>query len=286
MVKMMTDFRKEYEEPVLVGEGGQGKVYRLKKRSGESYAALKILTDRDRWQNEVYILKNADHDLFPKFYESGEENGEYYILMEYIWGEDMASVLTRRKGMVQPEAMRMALTIADGLGWIQTKSRPVVFRDLKAENIIITPDGNVRLVDMGSACFVDEAGESITGTEGASAPEQMEGNATLASDVYAFGRLFHFMLTGINPAENPKATLLPITSFDENLSLSLELLIEDCTGVVPEERIPDMYSVTQRMVEIATQTPGGYRKMEKMAAKEIARRTEGLDVKYTKNIRE
>ena len=281
----MNVFDEKYEVPVLVGEGAFGKVYRLKRKEDGSYAALKVMTNKAVWEREAYILKNADHDLFPEYYESGEKDGGYYILMEYVWGEKLSEVLTRRRGFAQPEAMRMALSVADGLGWLQTKDRPVIFRDLKAENIIITPTGDVRLVDMGSARFLEEDDWAVTGTEGATAPEQMEGKSDLNSDVFAFGRLFHFMLTGINPAEDMEASMVSLLEYDDSLSCCLELLIEDCTGIVPEERLPDMYCVTQRMVEIASQDDRGYRKMEREAEKELKRRMAGERVVYKKDIR-
>lgn len=280
----MKKFEEMYEAPVQVAEGSFGKVYRLKKKEDGSFYALKIMTNRTVWEREAYILENVDHDLFPAFVEAGEDDGSYYILMEYIWGENLASVITRRKGFSQPEAMRMALTVADGLGWLQTKEKPVVFRDLKAENIIITPAGDVRLVDMGSARFLDEDDGAVTGTEGATAPEQMEGVSDLNSDVYAFGKLFHFMLTGENPIYNREG-LKSILEYDDSLSCCLELLIEDCVGRVPEERLPDMYCVTQRMVDIATQDERGYRKMEKEAEKELKKRKNGEKILYKKDIR-
>lgn len=281
----MKKFDELYEAPVQVAEGSFGKIYRLKKKDDGSYYALKVLSSRTVWEREAYILENADHDLFPAFVEAGEDEGKYYILMEYIWGENLAEVLRRRKGFAQPEAMRMALTVADGLGWLQTKERPVIFRDLKAENIIITPNAEVRLVDMGSARFLDDDDSAITGTVGATAPEQMEGNSDLNSDVYAFGRLFHYMLTGDNPVQNPEGKLKSLLDYDESFSCCLELLIEDCVGTVPEERLPDMYCVTQRMVEIATQDEREYRKMEKEAEKELKKRKNGEKVLYKKDIR-
>ncbi len=275
----------KYEPPVLVGEGSFGKVYRLKEKESGEYAALKVMNNKAVWEKEKKILAEADHPLFPKFLDAGEEDGAFYILMEYIFGENLADVLERRKGFAQPEAMRMALTVADGIGWLQTKEDPVIFRDLKAENIVLAPDGNVRLVDFGSACGLYDGGSSVSGTKGASAPEQFEGTAGLSSDVYAFGRLFHFMLTGINPSSKEgEDKFLPLQDFDEGLSYLLELLIEDCTIADPNERIPDMYCVTQRMVEIASSTPREYRKKEKLAMRAVKDRAD-RGVVYEKNVR-
>ena len=279
------DFSSVYEEPVPVGEGSFGKVYRLKNKETGEFAALKILSDKRIWEREKKLLSQADHALFPAFYEAGEEDGKYYILMEYVFGENFAEVLERRKGFAQPEAMRMALTVADGIGWLQTKDDPVIFRDLKAENIILTPSGDVKLVDFGSACGLYEDDKPISGTPGVSAPEQFEGCEGLSADVYAFGRLFHFMLTGINPAsKGAEERFLPLQDFDEGLSYSLELLIEDCTIADPAERLPDMYGVTKRMVDIASCSPREYTKMEKESMRAVKSRSE-RGVIYEKNVR-
>ncbi|MBR1860272.1 MAG: serine/threonine protein kinase [Lachnospiraceae bacterium] len=279
------NFEDKYEPPVLVGEGSFGKVYRLKEKKGSGFAALKVMDKKEVWEKEKTILSCADHPLFPKFIEAGEEDGKYYILMEYIFGENLADVLERRKGFAQAEAMRMALTVADGIGWLQTKDEPVIFRDLKAENIVLTPEGEVRLVDFGSACGLYDGDRAVTGTRGCSAPEQFEGKAGLSSDVYAFGRLFHFMITGINPAsKGGEDKFLPLQQFDGGLSYSLELLIEDCTIEDAAERLPDMYCVTERMVKIASCSPREYKKMEKEALLAIKNR-EQRGVTYEKNIR-
>ncbi len=286
MIKVIkVDFSSVYDEPVLTGEGSFGKVYRIKNKETGEFAALKVISDKEVFEREKKLLANADHPLFPAFYEAGEEDGKYYILMEYIFGENLADVLTRRKGFAQPEAMRMALTVADGIGWLQTKEDPVIFMDLKAENIILTPDGNVKLVDFGSACGLYEKDKPVSGTPGASAPEQFEGKSGLSSDVYAFGRLFHFMLTGVNPsAKGAEDKFLPLQDFDSGLSYCLELLIEDCTIAEPEERLPDMYCVTTRMVEIASCTPASYKKLEKEAMRAVKERTK-RGVIYEKNVR-
>ncbi|MCR4616937.1 MAG: serine/threonine protein kinase [Lachnospiraceae bacterium] len=279
------DFSDKYESPVKVGEGSFGTVYRCKNKEDGSFAALKVIKDKKVWEVEKQILQEADHPLFPRFIDAGESDGEYYILMEYIFGDNLNDVLDRRKGMAQREAMRLALTIADGLGWLQTKEHPVIFRDLKAENIVLTPEGDVRLLDFGSACGLYGERDSISGTPGSSAPEQFEGEEGLSADVYAFGRLFHYMLTGVNPlSKGAEDKFLPLREFDEGLSYSLELLIEDCTVEDKSERLPDMYCVTKRMVEIAACTPASYKKMEKLSAKKIKERLE-RGVIYEKNIR-
>lgn len=281
------DFEEIFDTPELIGEGGFGKVYKVKSKEDGTIYALKVMENRAVWEKEYDILQNADHPLFPEFVDAGEEDGQFYILMEYIWGQNLAQMLKRRKGLAQQEAMRMALSIADGIGWLQTKEKPVIFRDLKADNIVVTPTGDVRLVDFGSACGLYDCDGIITGTEGQTAPEQMQGKAYLSSDVYAFGKLFHYMLTGdLKAYTDSEAQLESILIYDRSLSNCLELLIEDCIFKDSNLRLPDMYCVTQRMVEIATASEKEYKRMEKEAAKEIKARCGQARVSYDKNIRQ
>jgi serine/threonine-protein kinase len=278
-------FEDRFETPVPAGEGAFGKVYRLKdKKTGINYA-LKVMENRSVWEKECRFLSLADHPLFPKLEESGEEDGKYYILMEFLYGTPLDVVLDDRRGFGQTDAVRMALQIADGLAWLQEKDGTVLFRDLKAENLILQPNGDVRLTDLGSACFLSEVGQSKTGTPGASAPEQFDAPETTGaySDVYAFGLLLHYLLTGENPLNGEPESL---RSVDPSCSACLELLIEDCLRPVGEERIPDMLGVLQRLMDIVTATPAAYRRMEKAASKELAGRygLEG-DILYTKNVK-
>lgn len=262
-----------YDEEKLIGSGSFGNVYKVKK--GDETYALKEMNDKGLRDREVRFLKLADHPLFPKYIDSFDE-GKFYILEEYIWGRPLDECIIAREGFTQPECMRMAVGLADGIAFLQQSDGNILFRDLKAENIILQPDGEVRLVDLGAACFLDEAGLSNAGTKGASAPEQLEGKAPqgMYSDVYAFGRLLYYMLIGKNtPDKNGNFSIL---SEDAGYSASLELIIRQCTALDPALRIPDMYTVLTRLIDIATCTPRQYKKLEKNA-KKILKRSEKMD---------
>ncbi len=270
-----------YEEEKLIGSGSFGNVYRVKK--GDEFFALKEMNDREARDREVKFLKLAEHPLFPKYIDSFDE-GKFYILEEYVWGDSLEECIGRRKGYAQPEAMRFALSIADGIAFLQQSDGNILFRDLKAENLIVQPDGEIRLCDMGAATYLDEAGESLAGTPGDTAPEQMEeGSAQgMYSDVYAFGRLFYYMLTGEKPGTGPDAVSL--RAVDPTYSASLELLIKQCCEEDPNIRIPDMYNVLERLMDIATCTPGEYRKLEKNASGILKEYENGSGVVFSRNV--
>ena len=180
--------------------------------------------------------------------------------------------------------MRFAIEVADGISFLQQSDGNILFRDLKAENLILQPDGSLRLCDLGAACFLSEAHLSMAGTKGDSAPEQImdPGGQGMYSDVYAFGKLFYHMLTG--QKADPDADEVSIRAVDPGFSACLELLIRQCCAYDPVMRIPDMYSVLSRLTQIATQSPRGYRKLEKKAEKELKELSAGKQVTFSRNV--
>ena len=180
--------------------------------------------------------------------------------------------------------MKFAVTIADGLAFLQQSDGNILFRDLKAENLILQPDGEIRLVDLGTACFLEEADKSKAGTAGESAPEQIDNKSKqgMYSDVYAFGTLFYRMLTGKKAPAGGK--YVSIRETDPTFSASLELLIRECTLAEANERIPDMYTVLCRLMDIAMQTPSGYKKTEKEAEASLSGFDDRAGVVYSRNV--
>ena len=272
----------EFDERTLVGSGAFASVYRVKK--DDEYFALKDVEDRSLRDREARFLKLASHPIFPKYYQSFDEGTSHYILREYVWGENFADCIARRGGFTQAECMRFAISVADGISFLQQSDGNILFRDLKAENMILQPSGEIRLCDLGAACFLSEAYLSMAGTKGDSAPEQImdPGGQGMYSDVYAFGKLFYHMLTG--QKADPDDDIVSIRAVYPGFSACLELLIRQCCAYDPVMRIPDMFSVLTRLTEIATQTPRGYRKLEKNAERELRALENGESVTYTRNV--
>ena len=273
---------REYDDKKLIGTGSFGNVYKVRK--GDLFYALKEMNDKGMRDREEKYLKLADHPLFPKFEESYDEDGKYYILEEYIWGTPLDEAIRLRNGFGQPEAMKFAVSVADGLAYLQQSDGNILFRDLKAENLILQPDGEIRLVDLGTACFLEEADRSRAGTAGDSAPEQIDNKSKqgMYSDVYAFGTLFYHMLTGRKAPSGEE--YVSLRSTDPSFSASLEILIRECTLKEAEERIPDMYTVLTRLMDIAMQTPSGYKKMEKKAESALKSFDEREKIVYSRNV--
>ena len=276
------EMMSEFEDKKLIGSGSFGNVYKVKE-NGEIFA-LKEMTDASIRDREEKFLKLADHPLFPKFVRSFDEDGKFYILEEYIWGTPLDEAIELRGGFGQPESMKFAISVADGIAFLQQSDGNILFRDLKAENLILQPDGEVRLCDLGAACFLDEADRSKAGTAGESAPEQIDNKSKqgMYSDVYAFGVLFYRMLTGKKAPAGED--YISIRSADPSFSAALELLIRECTLKDANARIPDMYTVLCRMMDIAMLTPSGYKKAEKEAEAALKEFDGGAGVIYSRNV--
>ena len=205
-----TSFGKRYRIVGLLGKGGMGEVYQADDLELGQTVALKLLPQRlagdeaalTLLRNEVRVARQISHPNVCRVYDIGEVEGQYFVSMEYVDGEDLASLL-RRIGRVSSEkALDMIRQVAAGLG--AAHDLGVLHRDFKPANIMIDGRGQVRIMDFGLAGFVEEVrGEKgFAGTIGYMSPEQLAGqSATMRSDVYSLGLVMYEILTGRKPYE-------------------------------------------------------------------------------------
>jgi hypothetical protein len=203
-----TSFGKRYRIVGLLGKGGMGEVYQADDLELGQTVALKLLPQRlstdeaalTLLRNEVRVARQISHPNVCRVYDIGEVENQYFVSMEYVDGEDLASLL-RRIGRVSSEkALDMIRQLAAGLG--AAHDLGVLHRDFKPANIMIDGRGHVRIMDFGLAGFVEEirGAEGFAGTIGYMAPEQLAGQgATMRSDVYSLGMVMYEILTGRRP---------------------------------------------------------------------------------------
>ncbi len=199
-----TSFGKRYRIVGLLGKGGMGEVYQADDLELGQTVALKLLPQRlagdeaalTLLRNEVRIARQISHPNICRVYDIGLVDTQQFVSMEYVDGEDLASLL-RRIGRVSSEkALDMIRQLVAGLA--AAHDLGVLHRDLKPANIMIDGRGHVRIMDFGLAGFVEEVrGGGFAGTIGYMAPEQLAGQgATMRSDVYALGLVIYEILTG------------------------------------------------------------------------------------------
>ncbi len=255
--------RERYLIVEKLGQGGMAAVYKVKDttvKRGEALRAIKemsqgALKESEREQaienfhTEAEMLKSLDHKNLPKFYDQFQDEDRYYLVMEYIDGETLEDRLEREnKPLPERDVLGWAEQICSVLTYLHERRPPIIFRDLKPGNIMVTKQGQVKLIDFGIARIFrsDKAHDTqVLGTPGYAPPEQYgKGQTDPRSDVYALGVTLHQLLTNYDPSSTP-FSLPPISSLNPLVSPHVQAAIEQATRLKREERfesISDFHS--------------------------------------------
>ena len=188
----------------LLGRGGMGEVYRADDLKLGQPVALKFLPrhlagDRERLERfyaEVRIARQVSHPNVCRVYDVGEIDGQQYLSMEYVDGEDLASLLKRIGRLPPDKALDISRELCAGIA--AAHERGVLHRDLKPANVMVDGRGRARITDFGLAVAAGEVVEGeVSGTPAYMAPEQLAGKgATVRSDIYALGLVLYELYTG------------------------------------------------------------------------------------------
>lgn len=196
---------ERYRIVALLGKGGMGEVYRADDLTLGQPVALKFLPEEatqdeamlERFRNEVRIARRVSHPNVCRVYDVGEVDGHTFFTMEYVDGEDLASLLRRIGRLPSDKALEIARQICAGLAAAHAKG--VLHRDLKPANIMLDGRGQVVVTDFGLAGFVEQiVGPDVrSGTPAYMSPEQLAGKeVTEKSDIYALGLVLYEIFTG------------------------------------------------------------------------------------------
>ncbi len=192
-----------YRLVALLGKGGMGEVYRAEDLTLDQPVALKFLPEGAAadgpqlamFHNELRVARQVSHKNVCRLYDLGEAEGRRFLTMEYVDGEDLASLLRRIGRIPQDKAIEMARQLCAGLA--AAHAQGVLHRDLKPANVMIDGEGNVRLTDFGIAVAASDANATLAGTPQYMAPEQLKGSpASVATDIYALGLVLFELFTG------------------------------------------------------------------------------------------
>src|SRR5262245_51981943 len=194
-----------YRLVALLGRGGMGEVYRADDLTLDHPVALKFLAEGSidpaqlaQFHNELRIARQVSHKNVCRLYDLGEADGRRFLTMEYVDGEDLASLLRRIGRIPHDKAIEIARQICAGLA--AAHERGVLHRDLKPANVMLDGDGQVRITDFGLASAVGDASAVRAGTPQYMAPEQLlahEGQAaSIKTDIYTLGLVLFEIFTG------------------------------------------------------------------------------------------
>lgn len=203
----------------IIGQGGMGAVYlALDTRLNNITVAIKEMSTRaiggdlqaaiGVFKKEASMLIGLHHPALPRiidFFSRGEDR--WYLVMDYIEGRTLAEVAANRGPIPEAEVLDWGRQLCEILDYLHKQSPPIIFRDLKPANIMLTPQGRIKLIDFGIARHFRQgstADTSAYGSSGFAPPEQYGENQTdPRSDIYALGATLHYLLTGKDPSKNP-----------------------------------------------------------------------------------
>lgn len=252
-----------------LGRGGMGEVYRADDLKLAQSVALKFLPEHvtedqrrlDLLYNEVRLARSVSHPSVCRVYDIGEIEGQHFLSMEFIDGEDLSSLLRRIGRLPSDKGIEIARQICGGL--YAAHERGVIHLDLKPANIMLDGRGKVRITDFGLArlTMTTDRQNGIVGTPAYMAPEQLAGGAVGEhSDIYALGLIFHEIFTGkpvfraSSIAEmirlRDQSSPSRISTIGKDLDPVVDKIIERCLSNDPNERPPNV-------VQIAAALPGG-----------------------------
>src|SRR5579883_2531787 len=213
--------RKRYKVLSQIGQGGFGAVYKAEDGElGQRLVAVKEMSEQglsqreieegvEAFKREALMLAGLMHEHLPRIYDHFEEHGRWYLVMDYIEGETLEEHFNRSRDGSLPlvMALKIALQICDVLDYLHSRQPPIIFRDLKPANIILTPKGDIFLIDFGIARHFKpgQARDTIAfGSPGYAAPEQYgKAQTTPRADIYSLGAILHQMLSGKDPSLSP-----------------------------------------------------------------------------------
>jgi serine/threonine-protein kinase len=257
--------RNRYRIEGLIDQGGFGAIYKARDLHNQNRArAVKENLDnsstaQQQFQLEAQLLRKLDHPNLPKVSDDFiEPNGQQYLVMDFIAGEDLRAMVKRTGPLQESQALAWITQICDALTYLHSQS--VIHRDVKPANIRITPTGKAVLVDFGIAKIYDPTRPTTLGargvTPGFSPPEQYgRGKTDARSDVYALGATLYAVLTGQEePVESVQRTmgalLSPPRSLNPALSVGMEKAILRAMETDPSRRFQTMPEMTQALLAL------------------------------------
>lgn len=262
-----------YEIIKTIGEGGMANVYLANDTILDRKVAIKVLrgdlsNDEKfirRFKREALSVSNLSHPNIVEVYDVGEEDGNYYIVMEYIEGKTLKQLLQKRGALTLTEVIDIMSQLTDGLA--HAHEAYIIHRDIKPQNIMIEDNGRIKITDFGIAMALNSTQltqtNSVMGSVHYLPPEQANGKgSTVKSDIYSLGILMYELLTGSVPFKGDTAVEIALKHMKEKIPSirkqnptipqSVENIVLKATAKNPKNRydnVRDMYKDLQTALQ-------------------------------------
>lgn len=241
-----------YEILNTVGKGGMSVVYRVKDLQTQTILALKDVKRAAQGDNQVVeqslvaegrMLMQLSDPHLPKIYDIIEEQDRIMLVMDFIQGESLDRVIAREGAQSVDRVLDWGMQICQALHYLHTQPVPIIYRDMKPSNVMLQPDGTLKIIDFGTARtekvgVAMQADTICIGTAGFAAPEQFGGigQSTARTDIFCLGATLYNMVTGHSPCDRPIG-ILPLEQWNPALANTpISEIITKCTRNDPDAR--------------------------------------------------
>ncbi|MEQ8188188.1 MAG: serine/threonine-protein kinase [Candidatus Eremiobacterota bacterium] len=256
-----TILQNRYKIIQLMKKGTSGFIYKAADTKLDNIFAVKELFHygkselnhtAERFKREANILANLSHHGLPGVIDYFVSNGRYYLVIDFIDGYNLSEILDRdgNPGLPQKEVINWAGQVLDVLDYLHNRTPPVIYRDIKPQNIMIEPDGHIVLIDFGIARAIEPKNKQLNtaiGTNGYAPGEQYFGVAEPRSDLYALGATLHHLLTGISPK---RFKFERVRTFNPDISPELETIIIKALRYNVEDRFSSATDMKEHLERI------------------------------------
>lgn len=237
----------KYEILKEIGRGGMSVVYlAMDKRLNKQWAVKEIRKKGSGKNDEIVVnsllaeanmMKKLDHPALPRIVDIIDNGVTIYVVMDYIEGESLDKILNEYGAQSEEMVVGWAKQLCDALSYLHSQKPPIIYRDMKPANVMLKPEGNIKIIDFGIAREYKEqnlADTTVLGTKGYAPPEQYSGQTDARSDIFALGMTMHHLLTGVDPRSGE--AYAPVRQWNPELSEGIEIIIDKCVEPAAENR--------------------------------------------------
>ena len=237
----------KYEILRKIGQGGMSIVYLAMDTHLNKQWAVKEIRKKGNGKDDVVIvnsllaeanmMKKLDHPALPRIVDIIDNGETIFVVMDYIEGESLDKILLEYGPQPEELVIAWAKQLCDVLSYLHSQKPPIIYRDMKPANIMMKPEGNIKIIDFGIAREYKEqslADTTVLGTKGYAPPEQYSGQTDARTDIFALGMTMHHLLTGIDPRGGEK--YVPVRMWNPELSEGIEIIIDKCVQPAAENR--------------------------------------------------
>lgn len=267
----------KYEVLREIGRGGMSVVYLAMDTHLNKQWAVKEIRKKGSGKNdevivnsllaEANMMKKLDHPALPRIVDIIDNGETIYVIMDYIEGESLDKVLNEYGAQPEELVVSWAIQLCDALSYLHSQKPPIIYRDMKPANIMLKPEGNIKIIDFGIAREYKEqklSDTTVLGTKGYAPPEQYSGQTDARSDIFALGMTMHNLLTGIDPRTGE--AYAPVRMWNPELTEGIEIIIDKCVEPAAENRYQNCTDLLYDL-EHPDLITRGYKKKQKRKVK-------------------